>query len=336
VLSRALATALAETLADGGQTLLFLNRRGFSTRIFCFDCGFAERCRHCDISLVYHASEQKLRCHYCQYEIDPPERCSQCGAPDTALLGLGTERLVEEVRRRFPAARIERLDRDTAQRRGETERVLGALAAGAVDVVVGTQMIAKGHHFPGVRLVGIVAADQSLHFPDFRAAERTFQLLTQVAGRAGRGGAPGRVVLQTFVPDHYAIAPVRTHDYAAFQRAELEHRAALGYPPFGRLVHVLVSAAEEADASRVAAELSARAWDAGGAAPDAPSPAFAVLGPGPAPIPRLRDRFRVQLLVKGADEKRVLAAGRALADRAHRRDLGDVRIQVDPNPVNML
>jgi primosomal protein N' (replication factor Y) len=336
VLSRTLATALAETLADRGQTLLFLNRRGFSTRIYCFDCGHAERCRHCDISLVYHASDQKLRCHYCQYEIDPPERCSQCGAPDTALLGLGTERLVEEVRRRFPAARIERLDRDTAQKRGETERVLGGLAAGDIDILVGTQMIAKGHHFPGVRLVGVVAADQSLHFPDFRAAERTFQLLTQVAGRAGRGGAPGRVVLQTFVPSHYAIQPVREHDYDAFYRAELEHRAALGYPPFGRLVHVLVSAAEEPDANRVAAELALHAWEIGGAAPDAPSPAFAVLGPGPAPIPRLRDRFRVQLLVKGNDEKRVLAAGRALAARAHRRDGADVRIQVDPNPVNML
>jgi len=336
VLSRALAKALAETLADHGQAILFLNRRGFSTRIFCFQCGHAERCRHCDISLVYHASEQKLRCHYCQYEIDPPDTCSKCGAPDTALLGLGTERLVEEVRRRFPDARIARLDRDTAQRRGETERVLAALAAGTVDVLVGTQMIAKGHHFPGVRLVGVVSADQSLHFPDFRAAERTFQLLTQVAGRAGRGGAPGRVVLQTFVPNHYAIRPVREHDYETFYRSELEHRAALGYPPLGRLVHVLVSGPEEAATGAVAEGLATLACRVGGAAADAPSPAFAVLGPGPAPIPRLRDRFRVQLLIKGGDEKRVLAAGRALAERAHRRDLGDVRIQVDPNPVNML
>ncbi|RIK91569.1 MAG: primosomal protein N' [Proteobacteria bacterium] len=337
VLSRALHRAVQDTLADGGQAILFLNRRGFSTRIFCFDCGHAERCKHCDISLVFHAAEHKLRCHYCQYEIDPPETCSKCGAPDTALLGIGTERLVEEVRRRFPDARIERLDRDTASRRGETERVLAALAGGTVDIVIGTQMIAKGHHFPGVRLVGVVSADQSLHFPDFRAAERTFQLLTQVAGRAGRGGAPGRVVIQTFVPDHYAIRPVREHDYERFYRAELEHRRALGYPPFGRIVHVVASGPEETATALVAERLAERARDAGRTGDGDGDPRrFDVLGPGPSPIARLRDRFRFQILIKGDDAPRVLEAGRALAVLAHGRDLGDVRIQVDPNPVNML
>jgi primosomal protein N' (replication factor Y) len=337
IISRTLHAAIVETLADHGQAILFLNRRGFSTRIFCFDCGHAETCRHCEISLVYHAHEQKLRCHYCQYEIDPPETCSHCGAPDTALLGIGTERLVEELRRRFPDARIARLDRDTASKRGETERVLGALAANEIDLLVGTQMIAKGHHFPGVRLVGVVAADQSLHFPDFRAAERTFQLLTQVAGRAGRGGSPGRVVVQTFAPDHYAIRPVREHDYEAFYRAEIEHRAALGYPPFGHIVHVSVSGPEEAATAAVAERLAEVARAAAEAGEAEPARAFAVLGPGPAPIARLRDRFRFQLLIKGGDEKRVMAAGRALAALAHRRgEFGEVRFQVDPNPINML
>jgi primosomal protein N' (replication factor Y) len=336
VISRPLHAALAETLAARGQTLLFLNRRGFSTRIFCYDCGHAEKCRHCEISLVYHASEQKLRCHYCDYQIDPPEHCTGCGAPDTALLGIGTERLVEEVRRRFPDARIARLDRDTAARRGETERVLAALAAGTIDVLVGTQMIAKGHHFPGVRLVGVVSADQGLHFPDFRAAERTFQLLTQVAGRAGRGGSPGRVVIQTFQPEHPAIRPVREHDYEAFYAAELEQRRALGYPPFARIVHVLVSGEEEAATAEVAERLAALAREAVGAADEPPSRAFAVRGPAPAPIARLRDRFRFQLLIRGSDEKRVLDAGRALAEHAHRKTDADTRIQVDPNPVNML
>jgi primosomal protein N' (replication factor Y) len=343
VLSRVLHAAIAETLADGGQAILFLNRRGFSTRIFCFDCGHAERCAHCEISLVYHARDQKLRCHYCQYEIEPPETCSKCGAPDTALLGLGTERLEEDVRRRFPTARIARLDRDTAAKRGETERVLAALADGTIDILVGTQMVAKGHHFPGVRVVGVVAADQSLHFPDFRAAERTFQLLTQVAGRAGRGASPGRVVIQTFVPDHYAIRPVRQHDYEAFYRAELAQRAAVGYPPFGRLVHVLVSGPDQAETLAAAERLAQEARSTGGdGADDASSRAFEVLGPGPSPISRLRDRFRFQLLLKGSDEKRVLDAGRALAAIAHGRlrsppiiESG-VRIQVDANPVNML
>jgi len=336
VLSRVLHAALAETLADGGQAILFLNRRGFSTRIFCFDCGHAERCQHCEISLVYHAGDHKLRCHYCQYEIDPPETCSKCGAPDTALLGLGTERLEEDVRRRFPNARIARLDRDTAARRGETERVLAALAAGTIDILIGTQMVAKGHHFPGVRVVGVVAADQSLHFPDFRAAERTFQLLTQVAGRAGRGAAPGRVVIQTFNPNHCAIRPVREHDYEAFYRAELAQRATAAYPPLGRLVHVLVSGPDEAETLAVAERLAEHARNAAGAVGEAPSLAFELLGPGPSPIARLRDRFRFQLLLKGSDEKRVLDAGRALAEIAHGRESAGVRIQVDANPVNML
>jgi primosomal protein N' (replication factor Y) len=296
--------------------------------------------------MVFHAGAGKLRCHQCDYAIDPPDVCSGCGAPESALLGIGTERLEEEVRTRFPTARIARLDRDTAGRRGETERVLAALAAGRVDVLIGTQMVAKGHHFPGVRLVGVVAADQSLHFPDFRAAERTFQLLTQVAGRAGRGEAPGRVLVQTFSPEHYAIAPVRTHDYETFYRAELAHRAALAYPPCGSLVHALVSGPDAAEAESHAARLVTLARRAAGLADDAPptppgapaGPAVEVLGPAPAPLARLRDRFRFQLLVKGRDAKAVREAGRALAQAgaAVEREGRGLRVSVDPSPVNML
>ena len=371
VLSRALRAALADTLAAGGQAILFLNRRGFSTRVFCFACGHAETCQHCEVSLVFHASAGQLRCHYCDYAIDPPDTCSGCGAPESALLGIGTERLEEEVRTRFPTARIARLDRDTAARRGETERVLDALAAGRIDVLIGTQMVAKGHHFPGVRLVGVVLADQSLHLPDFRAAERTFQLLTQVAGRAGRGEAPGRVLVQSFVPDHYAIAPVRTHDYEAFYRAELAHRAALAYPPCGALVHALVSGPDEAQAAAHAARLAELArcaagcdgapaaggaasepgaagadsepgavasTPAHGAAAPASGAAIEVLGPAPAPLARLRDRFRFQLLVKGRDDKAVREVGRALARAGARleREARGLRVVVDPNPVSML
>ncbi len=340
VLSRLLHDALAETLSEGGQAILFLNRRGFSTRVFCFECGHAERCEHCDISLVYHAGEHFLRCHYCDYGTAPPETCSHCGAPETALLGIGTERLEEEVRRLFPGARVARLDRDTAARRGETERVLGELGAGRLDVLIGTQMVAKGHHFPGVRLVGIVAADLTLHFPDFRASERTFQLLTQVAGRAGRGAAPGRVVVQTFAPDHYALRPVRDHDYERFYRDELRQRAALGYPPFGRLVQVLVSGPDESETlelARALAEIAHRHLAGVPAAPVGAPAALEVLGPAAAPLARLRDRYRFHLLIKGSDEKRVLAVGRELAEHAEgRRPGGKLRIQVDPNPVNML
>jgi primosomal protein N' (replication factor Y) len=337
ILSRALARGLADTLAEGGQTLLFLNRRGFSTQITCFACGRVERCPDCDIALVFHADAGLLRCHYCDHRAPPPERCAGCGSAENALLGVGTERVEEEVRARFPEARIARLDRDVASRRGATEGVLRALRERRVDVVVGTQMLAKGHDFPGVRLVGVVHADIGLHLPDFRAAERTFQLLTQVAGRAGRGGEPGRVVVQTWVPDHYALRPVAGHDYEAFYRDELSQRAALGYPPCGSLARALVSATELAateDAARTLAD-AARGEIARLAGPAAAGPALELLGPAPAPLARLRGRHRAQLLVKGRERAAVRAVARAVA-RAAAALPRAVRAQVDADPYDML
>jgi primosomal protein N' (replication factor Y) len=326
ILSLPLQRALAQTLRERGQAILLLNRRGFSTQILCFRCGFASRCPNCDLALVYHASEQAMRCHACNHTAPPPEVCAGCGDPGAALLGLGTERLEEDVRARFPEARIARLDRDTAQRRGFTARVLRELRQGLLDVLIGTQMVAKGHDFPGVRLVGVVLADTGLHLPDFRAAERSFQLLTQVAGRAGRDVAPGRVVIQTYAPDHYAIRRVISHDYEGFYAEELGHRAALGYPPFGRLVHVLVSG-PDAEAARREAERLAEAA--------APPPGVELLGPAPAPRARLRRRHRVQLLLKGARADEVMAAARRLREAARR--LPDaIHAVIDPRPIDML
>ncbi len=324
-LSRPLRSALAQTLDAGAQAILFLNRRGFSTRIFCFDCGHAERCTDCDVGLVYHTSDGALHCHYCEHRRPPPERCAGCGAPDTALLGLGTERLEEEVRGLFPRARIARLDRDTAARRGATEDVLRRLRDGQLDVLIGTQMVAKGHDFPGVRLVGVIAADIGLHLPDFRAAERTFQLLTQVAGRAGRDTAPGRVIVQTFVPDHYAIRPVRDHDYETFYAQELAHRTALGFPPLGHLASVLVSAPLESDAVAGAAQLATAIAAAG---------SCELLGPAPAPLPRLRGRHRQQLLIKGERLAVRCAAQAAIAAAARLRE--GISATVDVRPWSML
>jgi len=327
ILTRPLRRAMAETLASGGQTILFLNRRGFSTTVLCFDCGYAERCPHCDVSLVYHAAAGRLLCHYCDHAIAPPSQCGGCGAPDTALLGLGTERVEEEARVLFPRARIARLDRDTAAKRGYTQRVLRELRTGDLDILVGTQMVAKGHDFPGVRVVGVVAADVGLHMPDFRAAERTFQLLTQVAGRAGRDTAPGRVIVQTLVPSHYAVRPVRDHDYEAFYAEEITHRAALGFPPFGALTHVVVSATEEDAAARAAQTLaSVAAAQAGDEAE--------CLGPAPAPLARLRGRHRIQLLVKGAPAA-VRRAALALREACSELPEG-VQASVDVDPVHML
>jgi len=330
ILSRPMRTAIDQALEDGGQTILFLNRRGFSTRIFCFQCGHAERCDDCDVALVFHSADYQLRCHYCDLVRDVPECCSGCGDPETALLGVGTERLEEEVQALFPSARTMRLDRDVASRRGHTESVLRALKDETVDIVIGTQMVAKGHDFPGVQLVGVVAADIGLHLPDFRAAERTFQLLTQVAGRAGRADRPGRVVVQTFVPDHYALAPVASHDFETFYREEIAHREALGYPPFAGLSRVVVSA-EDQDIARDAADTLARA--ARHELPDGAG--LEILGPAPAPIGKLRGRYRHMLLVKGSDDalhrrvaRAILAAAKALPR--------DVQTALDARPVNML
>jgi primosomal protein N' (replication factor Y) len=330
ILSKPLRSAIRQALDQGGQTILFLNRRGFSTRIFCFQCGHAERCDDCDVALVYHAADYQLRCHYCDLVRAVPESCNGCGDPETALLGVGTERLEEEVRSLFPAARTMRLDRDVASRRGHTESVLRALNDGEVDIVIGTQMVAKGHDFPGVQLVGVVAADIGLHLPDFRAAERTFQLITQVAGRAGRADRPGRVVVQTFVPDHYALAPVATHDFETFYREEIEHREALGYPPFAGLTRVVVHS-EEVDQAREAAEILAR-----GARSQIPEGArVELLGPAPAPLAKLRGRFRFMLLIKGDDEallRRVSLAIMAASKQLPRA----VQSTLDARPVNML
>jgi primosomal protein N' (replication factor Y) len=332
ILSVALSQAITQTLADGGQAILFLNRRGFSTSILCFECGLPESCKNCDIALVYHANGRRLLCHYCGFEIPPPDHCSSCGAPDTALLGVGTERLEEEVRRLFPQARIARLDRDTAQKRGYTESVLRGLRAQTLDIVVGTQMVAKGHDFPGIRLVGVVAADVGLHLPDFRAAERTFQLLTQVAGRTGRDATPGRVIIQTFDPNHYAIRPVIDHDYERFYAEELVHRRTLGYPPVGRLVRVLITGPDESETRCASIELARLVTSA---ATEGPGCELEVLGPAPAPLARLRGRYRYQLLVKGPAGSRLHGAAETLA-KATAGLPAPLQASVDVDPLSML
>jgi len=329
ILTRPLQRAVRDSLAAGGQVILFLNRRGFSTQILCFDCGHVERCSACDVALVYHAAENCLRCHYCDHRQAPPGACPGCGNPDTALLGVGTQRLEEEVRSRFPEARIARMDRDTARRRGHVESVLDGLRAGEIDILIGTQMVAKGHDFPGVSLVGVVVADLGLHMPDFRAAERTFQLLTQVAGRAGRAATPGRVIVQTYVPEHYAIRPVRRHDYELFYREELAHRATLAYPPFGGLTQVQVSGRCEEETRKAAEALATLARADSGSVP------CEVLGPAPAPIARLRGRYRFQILVKGTDAPELRRVSEKLA-RASARPGRDITALVDVNPVHML
>jgi primosomal protein N' (replication factor Y) len=327
ILTPVLREALAGRLARGEQALLLLNRRGYATSLLCRECGETAQCRQCSVALVLHHGGRSAQCHYCGYEARAPAACPTCQGAYLRLSGYGTEKVVEAVKAALPEARVARLDRDLAARRGALAAVLGAFEAGAIDVLVGTQMIAKGHDFPRVTLVGVVDADVGLGLPDFRAAERAFQLLTQVGGRAGRASLPGDVILQTHLPDHYALRLAWAHDYDAFFAREMEFRRTMGYPPHTALVNLVFRAA---DAARAAAEAEAVAARLRQWAPRR----YRLLGPAPAPLARLRGEHRVQLLLKGGRAQLREAVRRALVER-----YGEVRwpgVSVDVDPVSVM
>ena len=326
-LSRRLTLALEAMLRAGEQGMFLLNRRGFSTFLSCQSCGFVLSCDRCAISLTYHHSFRRAACHYCGRESTPPDVCPDCMRARLQRLGVGTERVVEELRARYPEARIERMDSDTMRGAASYERVLDAFKAGEIDLLVGTQMIAKGLHFPGVTLVGVVSADTSLAIPDFRAAERTFQLITQVAGRTGRGDAPGRVIVQTLNPHHPAIEAASRHDFHAFCAHEERLRAELGYPPVRRIVRLLLQGATDeavaAAAKRVGERLRA---DVAG---------VEILGPAPAPVAKVRDRFRWHLIAKVDRPKRIAALADA-ATAALARGRRGVELTIDVDATSLL
>ncbi|MCL8209229.1 MAG: primosomal protein N', partial [Actinomycetia bacterium] len=351
VFSRRLREALADTLADGRQAILFLNRRGHSTFVLCRDCGWVARCPACDVSLTYHHPRGSLICHWCGHRAPAPHACPACRGHRVRYFGAGTQRVEEEARNLYPEARVVRLDADVVRRPGEAARVLTMVETGQADILVGTQMVAKGLDLPGVGLVAAVAADSALHLPDFRSAERTFRLLTQAAGRAGRGQGGGRVIVQTYSPDHPAVRYAVGHDYAAFARAELEARRALGYPPWTHLVRVELSGPEE-DKVRAAAVRVADALAAQGFLRATPETAWAggdgrprLAGPAPAPIARLRGRHRWHVLVFSADLEQALEGARQAVReatgrpaRGGRRHDGQAAAvaAVDVDPVSVL
>jgi primosomal protein N' (replication factor Y) len=297
VISRPLQTALEEVLRRGEQALLFLNRRGYSRAMFCLFCGQVFQCRQCSVALTHHQDQARLVCHYCGYTEAVPQQCPQCQSSAIKRYGVGTEKVESEVSRLFPSARVARLDRDTAPNSGRALKVLTAFAAGDLDFLVGTQMITKGHHFPQVTLVGVIAADLSLFFPEYHAGERTFQLLSQVAGRAGRGEAKGTVLIQTYQPEHYVFKTVQSHDYDSFFQQELAIRRQLGYPPFTRLALVRLSGPVEAPVAREARRLAAILENLRSGDADLRS-RVRILGPAPAGLTRLQGRFRWQILIK--------------------------------------
>jgi primosomal protein N' (replication factor Y) len=298
IFSRPLAAAMERTLEAREQVILFLNRRGTASFVQCRDCGFVPECRSCAVALTYHESEEALVCHYCRRKQPLPARCPECGSGRIRQVGLGTQRVEEEVRRAFPEARTLRWDRDVTRGRDSHEAILARFLAHEADVLIGTQMIAKGLDMPLVTLVGVVTADTALHLPDFRSAERTFQLLEQVAGRAGRGPRGGRVIVQTYTPENHAIQSVRRHDYHSMYEREIEFRRSLGYPPFGRLVRLTYAHTGAAYSQEQAASMArklTRERDTRGL------PNLDILGPAPAFVPRVRGRWRWNVVLRGAD-----------------------------------
>jgi primosomal protein N' (replication factor Y) len=301
IFSPVLLKAMRETFEKGEQSMLLLNRRGFENFWMCRACGETFDCPHCSVSLTYHKGAYRLRCHLCGFESVPPEVCIHCGAEHLRGVGEGTEQIEDQLRGLFPAARILRLDRDTTVRRGSLEAGLLAAELGEVDILVGTQMLAKGHNFPMLTLVGILNADLGLKIADFRAAERTFQLLTQVAGRAGRAEIPGRVLLQTYSPDHPAIVHAVAQNFEAFAAEELPYREALGYPPYAAMSLYRSEGDTPVEALEPLRKLRLRLESL---------PGLRILGPLEAPIARVKDRYRMQLILK--------AAGRQLLGEAMR------------------
>ncbi len=325
-LSNPLIEALQQSLEHRQQALLLLNRRGFAPFLLCTDCGRSFHCPNCEITLTFHQRQRQVRCHYCDYAEPPAEVCPKCAGLNIEPQGAGTERLEQELAELFPTARIARMDRDTTSRKGAHQRLVSQMMAGEVDILVGTQMIAKGHDFPGVGLVGVLAADSILNLPDFRAAERSFSLLTQVAGRAGRASGGGKVLIQTFNPEHYALTCAAEQDYQQFYAEEIPFRQELGYPPCGHLVNLILAGNSEGQVQAAAHRLAADLAEAAGA--------VEILGPSPCPLSRLRGKSRVQILLKSFERpalRRMLPQLERLA-----RQIGKgVVLTVDVDPLDM-
>jgi primosomal protein N' (replication factor Y) len=326
--SEALRASVALRLEQGTQAMVLINRRGYSWSLLCRSCGSLVQCQNCSIALTFHKSRERLECHYCGYTMRPPRQCPKCRGQYMYFVGDGAERVEEYLHEQFPGARVARLDRDTARTRREYQQVLGAFANGEIDVLVGTQMVAKGHDFQRVTLVGVVAADLALGRPDFRAAERTFQLLTQVAGRAGRGELSGEVLVETYYPEHYAIQYAVQQNYTSFYEKEAHFRRVLHYPPFTALASVLVRDRKVENAIR---------WSRALASYFAPfeERGVKILGPAAAPLARLRREYRFQLVLKSPQRSALTLALAGCLDFCVSKEIPDTAVIVDVDPASL-
>jgi primosomal protein N' (replication factor Y) len=326
VISRRLAEEIRERLEKKEQVMVLLNRRGYSPVVLCRACGKTLQCNNCAVSMTHHKREHKMECHYCGQVGRIPDKCAHCGSEYVYFVGTGSEKLEELLHGMFPQARIGRLDRDTVRGREDFERALNALNEGELDILVGTQMIAKGHDVHGVTLVGVVGADMALSLPDFRAAERTFQLLTQVAGRAGRGQSPGKVVLQTYFPDHYAVQFAARHDFTGFYDKELQFRAWMHYPPYSAIANVLIRSEKMDEALTWSGELGR--WFE-----KTRHEGIRVLGPAAAPIVRLKRDYRYHFILKSPSRERMNHLLRAMLAEAAARKIPKTQVIVDVDAV---
>jgi primosomal protein N' (replication factor Y) len=330
IFSEELKEAITQRLEKREQTILFLNRRGYSTSLQCPQCGYVAECPNCSVSLTFHRAAQKLLCHICSHAAQVPKVCPapKCGNPAIRYSGLGTERVEDTLTRLFPRARVKRMDSDALKRKDDFRRILGDFRAGKIDILVGTQMIAKGLHFPNVTLVGIIYADLSLHIPDFRAGERTFQLLTQVAGRAGRGDVEGEVFVQAFTPFHPAIQYARRHDFIGFYEQEIEFRQQLKYPPLSRIALLVLKGRNEDKVKFSADHLRREMQKETVSLRD-----LVIAGPAPAPLARAESFYRYQLMLR---TRQMSALSRRLAKLIETLQLpDDVMLAVDIDPVNL-
>ncbi len=328
VFSRRLLDAIKDRLASGEQVMLLLNRRGFSSFVACRSCGERIECINCSVTLTYHRRDRRLLCHYCNYAQKVPSACPKCNSDHLNFLGTGSEKVEDELRREFPEARIARLDRDTVGGKRHFETILHGFRERDFDILVGTQMIAKGHDIPNVTLVGIISADVGLGMPDFRAAERTFQLLTQAAGRAGRGTLPGIVLIQTINPDHYAVRYAGQQDYQGFYEKEIQFRKLMRYPPFSALANVMVRSQKQEDALAMSAELERFV--------SPPPEGLKVLGPAEAPVAKLNTEYRYQVLIKAASRVKLNATLQNIRKQGMEKHWSPTGLVIDVDPLTLL
>ena len=332
MISEKLRDYIEENIKNKRQTILFLNRRGFSTFVMCRDCGFTAKCKNCNITLTYHKNKNKLKCHYCGCETNNITECPVCHSKNVRYFGAGTQKLEEEVKKMFPDVSTIRMDVDTVTKKNSHEQILEKFKNENIDILIGTQMVVKGHHFPNVTLVGVIAADSSLNIEDYRAGERTFQILTQVAGRAGRENLPGKVVVQTYNKDNYSIEYAKMQNYDLFYKSEIMMRKSLNYPPFCDIIQFSINAKIEADVIKVSKYIYAELKKEFSPIKNN----VIIYEPVPAPIDKIKNKYRWRILLKCRFNNNIINLINNIIEKYYKKNYRDVRLIVDVNPNNMM